>query len=192
VGRNVIRHIQGALRGPEVMPPINGRAAVEAGEQRNGGAVITPRSASGADRAKHRRPRRTTARAKRAAIAALTAVRGSELEALRVRNQPAIAPIAATRLRLATPGTGGSVFAAGGVSKSGPDLFGSLKHLPIVAYLAPSVTPGYGQRWFAFSGRGVSRKEAGWFGQAQIEEPTAHGESTGRTSPTRLRRAHST
>ena len=103
--------------------------------------------------------------AAKAAIAGLTLVAAAELERYGVRVN-AIAPIARTRLTLATPGMG-AVFAAGAVSDSGHDLFDPSNISPLVAYLASADCPLTG-RVFAVQG-GCIQELTGWTAAAQIE-----------------------
>jgi NAD(P)-dependent dehydrogenase (short-subunit alcohol dehydrogenase family) len=106
------------------------KAQAKAGEQPNA-AVINTASASGLTV-----PNAAQASygAAKAAIAALTLVAAAELDRYGARVN-AIAPIARTRLTLATPGMG-AVFAAGAVSDDGHDLFDPSNISPLVAYLA--------------------------------------------------------
>ena len=103
--------------------------------------------------------------AAKAAIAALTLVAAGELERYGVRVN-AIAPIARTRLTLATPGMG-AVFAAGATTDDGHDLFDPSNISPLVAYLASADCPLSG-RVFAVQG-GSIQELGGWHVVAEIE-----------------------
>ncbi|HEX4108219.1 MAG TPA: SDR family oxidoreductase [Solirubrobacteraceae bacterium] len=103
--------------------------------------------------------------AAKAAIAALTLVAASELERYGVRVN-AIAPVARTRLTLATPGMG-AVFAAGAYTDSGHDLFDPSNISPLVAYLASEACPLTG-KVFAVQG-GSIQELAGWSVASQID-----------------------
>jgi NAD(P)-dependent dehydrogenase (short-subunit alcohol dehydrogenase family) len=133
----------------------------KAGEEVDG-AVINTASASGvtvpnAGQANYG--------AAKAAIAALTLVAASELERYGVRVN-AIAPIARTRLTLATPGMG-AVFAAGVTDDTGHDLFDPSNISPLVAYLATAGCPVTG-KVFAVQG-GSIQQLSGWSAVAEIE-----------------------
>jgi NAD(P)-dependent dehydrogenase (short-subunit alcohol dehydrogenase family) len=133
----------------------------KAGEEVDG-AVINTASASGvtvpnAGQANYG--------AAKAAIAALTLVAASELERYGVRVN-AIAPIARTRLTLATPGMG-AVFAAGVTDDTGHDLFDPSNISPLVAYLATAGCPVTG-KVFAVQG-GSIQELSGWSAVAEIE-----------------------
>jgi NAD(P)-dependent dehydrogenase (short-subunit alcohol dehydrogenase family) len=133
----------------------------KAGEEVDG-AVINTASASGvtvpnAGQANYG--------AAKAAIAALTLVAASELERYGVRVN-AIAPIARTRLTLATPGMG-AVFAAGVTDDTGHDLFDPSNISPLVAYLATAGCPITG-KVFAVQG-GSIQELSGWSAVAEIE-----------------------
>jgi NAD(P)-dependent dehydrogenase (short-subunit alcohol dehydrogenase family) len=137
------------------------KARSKAGEQPNA-AVVNTASASGltvpnAGQANYG--------AAKAAIAALTLVAAAELERYGVRVN-AIAPIARTRLTLATPGMG-AVFAAGAVSDSGHELFDPSNISPLVAYLASADCPLTG-KVFAVQG-GCIQELAGWSAARQID-----------------------
>jgi NAD(P)-dependent dehydrogenase (short-subunit alcohol dehydrogenase family) len=141
------------------------KARSKAGEQPNA-AVIHTASASGltvpnAGQANYG--------AAKAAIAALTLVAASELERYGVRVN-AIAPIARTRLTLATPAMG-AVFAAGAVSDGGHDLFDPSNISPLVAYLASADCPLTG-KVFAVQG-GCIQELSGWSAERQIETDEA-------------------
>jgi NAD(P)-dependent dehydrogenase (short-subunit alcohol dehydrogenase family) len=137
------------------------KARSKAGEQPNA-AVINTASASGVTL-----PNAGQAGygAAKAAIAALTLVAAAELERYGVRVN-AIAPIARTRLTLATPGMG-AVFAAGALSDSGHDLFEPSNISPLVAYLASADCPISG-KVFAVQG-GCIQELAGWSAAREIE-----------------------
>ncbi|MDX6640953.1 MAG: hypothetical protein QOF12_1964 [Solirubrobacteraceae bacterium] len=133
----------------------------KAGEEVDG-AVINTASASGvtvpnAGQANYG--------AAKAAIAALTLVAASELERYGVRVN-AIAPIARTRLTLATPGMG-AVFAAGVTDDTGHDLFDPSNISPLVAYLATAGCPVTG-KVFAVQG-GSIQELSGWSAVAEID-----------------------
>jgi NAD(P)-dependent dehydrogenase (short-subunit alcohol dehydrogenase family) len=133
----------------------------KAGEQPNA-AVVNTASASGvtvpnAGQANYG--------AAKAAIAALTLVAASELDRYGVRVN-AIAPIARTRLTLATPGMG-AVFAAGASDATGHDLFDPSNISPLVAHLASPDCPLTG-RVFAVQG-GSIQELSGWSVSAEIE-----------------------
>ena len=133
----------------------------KAGQQPNA-AVINTASASGvtvpnAGQANYG--------AAKAGIAALTLVAAQELERYGVRVN-AIAPIARTRLTLATPGMG-AVFAAGAEDATGHDLFDPSNISPLVAYLAAGDCPVNGA---VFAVQGGSIQElAGWSVTREIE-----------------------
>jgi len=133
----------------------------KAGEQPNA-AVINTASASGVTL-----PNAGQANygAAKAAIAALTLVAAAELERYGVRVN-AIAPIARTRLTLATPGMG-AVFAAGVTDASGHDLFDPSNISPLVAHLAGADCPLTG-KVFAVQG-GCIQELGGWSVAAEIE-----------------------
>lgn len=95
--------------------------------------------------------------AAKAAIAALTLVAAEELERYGVRVN-AIAPIARTRLTLATPGMG-AIFAQE-VAEGEFDPFSPASIAPLVAYLASEKCPHTGQV-FAVQG-GSIQKLQGW------------------------------
>jgi NAD(P)-dependent dehydrogenase (short-subunit alcohol dehydrogenase family) len=103
--------------------------------------------------------------AAKAAIAAVTLVAAAELERYGVRVN-AIAPIARTRLTLATPGMG-AIFAAGAEDATGHDLFDPSNISPLVAYLACEDCPLTGQ---VYAVQGGSIQElAGWSVKRTIE-----------------------
>src|SRR5882757_7535989 len=95
--------------------------------------------------------------AAKAGIAALTLVAAGELERYGVRVN-AIAPIARTRLTLATPGMG-AIFAQE-VAEGEFDMFSPANIAPLVAYLATEKCPHTGQV-FAVQG-GSIQKLQGW------------------------------
>ncbi|WP_409464852.1 SDR family oxidoreductase [Amycolatopsis sp. GA6-003] len=129
------------------------KARSKAGEQ-VAGSVINTASASGvtvpnAGQANYG--------AAKAGIAALTLVAAEELERYGVRVN-AIAPIARTRLTLATPGMG-AIFAQE-VPEGEFDAFSPANIAPLVAYLATEKCPHSGQV-FAVQG-GCIQKLQGW------------------------------
>jgi NAD(P)-dependent dehydrogenase (short-subunit alcohol dehydrogenase family) len=99
----------------------------------------------------------------KAAIAAMTLVAADELERYGVRVN-AIAPIARTRLTLATPGMG-SLMAE--PDEGEVDLFSPANISPLVAYLATEECPITG-RVFAVQGGAISQL-AGWHDVETIE-----------------------
>lgn len=103
--------------------------------------------------------------AAKAAIAALTLVAADELGRYGVRVN-AIAPIARTRLTLATPGMG-AVFAAGVEDATGHDLFDPSNISPLVAHLASAGCSTTG-KVFAVQG-GCIQELAGWTVASTIE-----------------------
>jgi NAD(P)-dependent dehydrogenase (short-subunit alcohol dehydrogenase family) len=125
-------------------------------------AVINTASASGVTVPN---PGQANYGAAKAAIAALTLVAAQELERYGVRVN-AIAPIARTRLTLATPGMG-AVFAAGAEDATGHDLFDPINISPLVAYLAAEPCPISG-KVFAVQG-GSIQELAGWSVARSIE-----------------------
>lgn len=102
--------------------------------------------------------------AAKAGIAALTLVAAEELDRYGVRVN-AIAPIARTRLTLATPGMG-ALFAAE-VEEGEFDAFSPANISPLVAYLATEKCPITG-KVFAVQGGAISEL-AGWHDVATIE-----------------------
>ncbi len=102
--------------------------------------------------------------AAKAAVAALTLVAADELERYGVRSN-VIAPIARTRLTLATPGMG-AIFAEE-VEEGEFDAFAPANISPIVARLAAADCKLNG-RFFAVQG-GVIQEMAGWHEVAMIE-----------------------
>jgi NAD(P)-dependent dehydrogenase (short-subunit alcohol dehydrogenase family) len=129
------------------------KAQSKAGNQPNG-AVINTCSASGVTL-----PNAGQANygAAKAGIAALTLVAAEELERYGVRVN-AIAPIARTRLTLATPGMG-AIFAQE-VEEGEFDMFSPANIAPLVAYLATEKCPHTGQV-FAVQGGSIQRLQ-GW------------------------------
>ncbi len=102
--------------------------------------------------------------AAKAGIAALTLVAAQELERYGVRAN-AIAPIARTRLTLATPGMG-AMFAQP-VEEGGFDMFSPANISPLVAYLAQESCPVTG-KLLAVQGGAISLLE-GWHTVATTE-----------------------
>jgi NAD(P)-dependent dehydrogenase (short-subunit alcohol dehydrogenase family) len=100
----------------------------------------------------------------KAAIAALTLIAAEELERYGVRVN-AIAPIARTRLTLATPGMGALM--ATPPDQGELDLFSPANISPLVAYLATEKCPITG-RLYAVRGGAVSQL-SGWSDVATIE-----------------------
>lgn len=100
----------------------------------------------------------------KAAIAALTLVAADELERYGVRVN-AIAPIARTRLTLATPGMGALM--AEPEDEGEVDLFSPANISPLVAYLATEKCPITG-RVYAVQGGAISQL-AGWHDVETIE-----------------------
>lgn len=118
--------------------------------------------------------------AAKAAIAALTQVAADELERYGVRAN-AIAPIARTRLTLATPGMGAIMAAeAEDVEEGGFDAFSPANISPLVAYLATADCPITG-KVFAVQG-GAIDELAGWHDVKSIEteEPWTIGDIAAR------------
>lgn len=103
--------------------------------------------------------------AAKAGIAAMTLVAAQELERYGVRVN-AIAPIARTRLTLATPGMG-AVFAAGVEDETGHDLFDPSNISPLVAWLAAADCPITG-KVFAVQGGSIQELQ-GWTVSKEIE-----------------------
>ncbi|GAB4583354.1 SDR family oxidoreductase [Nocardia sp. IFM 10818] len=105
--------------------------------------------------------------AAKAGIAALTLVAADELARYGVRVN-AIAPIARTRLTLATPGMGAMMAAeAEAVEEGGFDAFSPANISPLVAYLATEKCPITG-KVFAVQGGAISEL-AGWHDVKTIE-----------------------
>ncbi|WP_181776418.1 SDR family oxidoreductase [Amycolatopsis pittospori] len=136
------------------------KTASKAGEQ-VAGSVINTASASGVTL-----PNAGQANygAAKAGIAALTLVAAEELERYGVRVN-AIAPIARTRLTLATPGMG-AIFAQE-VEEGEFDAFSPANISPLVAYLATEKCPITG-KVFAVQGGAISEL-AGWHDVKVIE-----------------------
>jgi NAD(P)-dependent dehydrogenase (short-subunit alcohol dehydrogenase family) len=126
------------------------------------GAVINTASASGVTMPN---PGQVNYGAAKAGIAAMTLVAAQELERYGVRVN-AIAPIARTRLTLATPGMG-AVFAAGAEDATGHDLFDPSNISPLVAWLASADCPVTG-KVYAVQG-GSIQELAGWSVEKSIE-----------------------
>lgn len=140
----------------------------KAGRQPNG-AIINTASASGvtvpnAGQANYG--------AAKAAIAALTQVAADELQRYGVRAN-AIAPIARTRLTLATPGMGALMVAeaADAEAEGTFDAFSPANISPLVAYLAHEKCPITG-KVFAVQGGAISEL-AGWHDVKTIETDEA-------------------
>ncbi|MFI6363430.1 SDR family oxidoreductase [Nocardia sp. NPDC050630] len=139
------------------------KAQSKAGNQPNA-AVINTASASGttipnAGQANYG--------AAKAAIAALTLVAADELARYGVRVN-AIAPIARTRLTLATPGMGEMMAAEASAVEDGDfDAFSPANISPLVAYLASEKCPITG-KVFAVQGGAISEL-AGWHDVKTIE-----------------------
>jgi NAD(P)-dependent dehydrogenase (short-subunit alcohol dehydrogenase family) len=127
-----------------------------------GGAVINTASASGVTMPN---PGQVNYGAAKAGIAAMTLVAAQELERYGVRVN-AIAPIARTRLTLATPGMG-AVFAAGAEDATGHDLFDPANISPLVAWLASPDCPVTG-KVYAVQG-GSIQELSGWSVEKSIE-----------------------
>jgi NAD(P)-dependent dehydrogenase (short-subunit alcohol dehydrogenase family) len=137
------------------------KARSKAGDQPDA-AVINTASASGVTLPN---PGQVNYGAAKAGIAAMTLVAAQELERYGVRVN-AIAPVARTRLTLATPGMG-AVFAAGAEDETGHDLFDPSNISPLVAYLASADCPITG-KVFAVQG-GSIQELTGWSVASQIE-----------------------
>ncbi|MFD9888567.1 SDR family oxidoreductase [Amycolatopsis sp. NPDC059027] len=136
------------------------KAASKAGEQ-VAGAVINTASASGTTLPN---AGQLNYGAAKAGIAAMTLVAAEELERYGVRAN-AIAPIARTRLTLATPGMG-AIFAQE-VEEGEFDAFSPANISPLVAYLATEKCPITG-KVFAVQGGAISEL-AGWHDVKTIE-----------------------
>jgi len=135
------------------------KAKSKAGDQPNA-AVVNTASASGVTL-----PNAGQANygAAKAAIAALTLVAADELERYGVRVN-AIAPIARTRLTLATPGMGALMAEP---EEGELDMFSPANISPLVAYLASEKCPATG-RVFAVQGGAISALK-GWHDTDTIE-----------------------
>lgn len=136
------------------------KAQSKAGDQPNA-AVINTASGSGTTIPNAGQANYGSAKA---AIAALTLVAADELERYGVRVN-AIAPIARTRLTLATPGMGALM--AEPEDESEADLFSPANISPLVAYLATEKCPITG-RVYAVQGGAISQL-AGWHDVETIE-----------------------
>jgi NAD(P)-dependent dehydrogenase (short-subunit alcohol dehydrogenase family) len=136
------------------------KAKSKAGEQA-AASVINTASASGTFLAN---PGQANYGAAKAGIAALTQVAAEELRRYGVRVN-AIAPVARTRLTLATPGIG-AIFAEE-VPEGTFDAFSPDNIAPIVAYLAQEKCPVTG-KVFAVQGGAISVLE-GWTAKQTIE-----------------------
>jgi NAD(P)-dependent dehydrogenase (short-subunit alcohol dehydrogenase family) len=135
------------------------KAQSKAGDQPNA-AVINTASGSGTTIPNAGQANYGSAKA---AIAALTLIAADELERYGVRVN-AIAPIARTRLTLATPGMGALMAEPG---EGELDLFSPANISPLVAYLATEKCPVTG-RVYAVQGGAISRL-AGWHDVETIE-----------------------
>jgi NAD(P)-dependent dehydrogenase (short-subunit alcohol dehydrogenase family) len=140
------------------MAPLRHAAAYWRGRSKAGevvsGSVINTASASGTFLPN---PGQVNYGAAKAGIAAMTLVAAQELERYGVRAN-AIAPVARTRLTLATPGLG-AMFAAP-VAEGEFDAFSPVNISPLVAYLAAERCTLTG-RLFAVQGGSISLLE-GW------------------------------
>lgn len=136
------------------------KAQSKAGDQPNA-AVINTASGSGTTIPNAGQANYGSAKA---AIAALTLVAADELERYGVRVN-AIAPIARTRLTLATPGMGALM--AEPEDEGEVDLFSPANISPLVAYLATEKCPITG-RVYAVQGGAISQL-AGWHDVETIE-----------------------
>ncbi|MGH3948364.1 MAG: SDR family oxidoreductase [Pseudonocardiaceae bacterium] len=136
------------------------KARSKAGEPVNA-AVINTASASGTFMPN---PGQANYGAAKAGIAALTLVAAEELDRYGVRVN-AIAPIARTRLTLATPGMG-ALFAQE-VPEGEFDAFSPANISPLVAYLAGEKCPFTG-KVFAVQGGAISEL-CGWHGERTVE-----------------------
>ncbi|ALG07012.1 SDR family oxidoreductase [Kibdelosporangium phytohabitans] len=136
------------------------KAESKAGRQPNG-AIINTSSISGTTMPN---PGQTVYGAAKAGIAAMTLVAAMEMERYGVRVN-AIAPIARTRLTLATPGMG-AMFAAE-VPEGQFDAFDPANIAPVVAYLASEKCPFTG-KVFTVQGGAISLLE-GWRTVGNVE-----------------------
>src|SRR6185312_13368258 len=135
------------------------KAQSKAGEQPNA-AVINTASGSGVTLPN---PGQANYGSAKAGIAALTLIAAEELDRYGVRVN-AIAPIARTRLTLATPGMGALM----AKPEDGElDLFSPANISPLVAYLATEKCPITG-RVYAVQGGAISRLQ-GWHDAETIE-----------------------
>ena len=132
----------------------------KAGEEVNA-AVVNTASASGLTVPQ---AGQTNYGAAKAGIAAMTLVAADELARYGVRVN-AIAPIARTRLTLATPGMG--AFFAQEVAEGEFDAFSPANISPVIAYLAAEKCPITG-KVFAVQGGAISEL-AGWHDVRTIE-----------------------
>ncbi|NKX85953.1 SDR family oxidoreductase [Nocardia coubleae] len=141
------------------------KAEAKAGRRPNA-AIINTASASGVTVPNAGQANYGSAKA---AIAALTLVAADELERYGVRAN-AIAPIARTRLTLATPGMG-ALMAAEAEAEGSFDAFSPANISPLVAYLAGEKCPITG-KVFAVQGGAISEL-AGWHDVKTIETDEA-------------------
>ncbi|KAA8962549.1 SDR family oxidoreductase [Mycobacterium sp.] len=135
------------------------KAQSKNGEQPNA-AVINTASGSGVTLPN---PGQANYGSAKAGIAALTLIAAEELERYGVRVN-AIAPIARTRLTLATPGMGALMAQP---EDGEPDLFSPANISPLVAYLASEKCPVTG-RVYSVQGGAISLL-AGWHAADTIE-----------------------
>jgi len=135
------------------------KAQSKAGDQPNA-AVINTASGSGTTLPN---PGQVNYGSAKAAIAAMTLIAAEELERYGVRVN-AIAPIARTRLTLATPGMGALMSEP---DEGEPDLFSPANISPLVAYLATEKCPITG-RVYAVQGGAISQL-SGWHDVETIE-----------------------
>lgn len=135
------------------------KAQSKAGEQQNA-AVINTASGSGTTLPN---PGQANYGSAKAAIAALTLIAAEELERYGVRVN-AIAPIARTRLTLATPGMGTLMSEP---EEGELDLFSPANIAPLVTYLATEKCPITG-RVYAVQGGAISQL-SGWHDVETIE-----------------------
>jgi NAD(P)-dependent dehydrogenase (short-subunit alcohol dehydrogenase family) len=135
------------------------KAQSKSGDQPNA-AVINTASGSGTTLPN---PGQVNYGSAKAAIAALFLIAAEELERYGVRVN-AIAPIARTRLTLATPGMGALM---GEPDDGEPDLFSPANISPLVAYLATEKCPITG-RVYAVQGGAISQL-SGWHDVETIE-----------------------
>ncbi|TDP31987.1 SDR family oxidoreductase [Nocardia ignorata] len=144
------------------------KAEAKAGRRPNA-AIINTASASGVTVPNAGQANYGSAKA---AIAALTLVAADELERYGVRAN-AIAPIARTRLTLATPGMGAlmAAEAAEAEAEGSFDAFSPANISPLVAYLAGEKCPITG-KVFAVQGGAISEL-AGWHDVKTIETDEA-------------------